>query len=96
MNFVQTAEFNWLLCEKKKKKKKKNLLRSHMGDETETLQKCSYYEPLQNRPFLLPLYFHYYGNLKFPLTYYGKSENLPLLLSHCRYFEKSFTEMFLQ
>ena len=24
-----------------------------------------------------------YGNLKFPLTYNGKSEHLDLLLSHC-------------
>ena len=30
----------------------------------------------------------------FPLTYNGKRENWPLLLSHCRYFDKSFTEMF--
>ena len=31
-----------------------------------------------------------------PLTYNGKSENWPLLLSHCRYFEKNFTEVFLE
>ena len=30
------------------------------------------------------------------MTYNGKSENLDLLLSHCRYFDKSFTEMFLE
>ena len=30
---------------------------------------------------------------KFQLAY-GKRENWPLLLSHCRYFNKSFTEMF--
>ena len=35
-------------------------------------------------------------NLNFPLTYNGKSENGHLLLSHCRYFDKSFTEMFLE
>ena len=28
---------------------------------------------------------------KFPLAYTGKG---PLLLSHCRYFDKNFTEMF--
>ena len=28
------------------------------------------------------------GNLKFTLTYNGKSENLDLLLYHCRYFDK--------
>ena len=33
--------------------------------------------------------------LKFPLTYDGKSESWHLLLSHCRYFDASFTEMFL-
>ena len=47
--------------------------------------------------FLLPLlmYFRCYGNLKFPLTYNGKSENWLLLLSHCRYFYQNFTEMCL-
>ena len=30
------------------------------------------------------------------LTYNGKNENRHLLLSHCRYFGKSFTEMFLK
>ena len=34
--------------------------------------------------------------IKFPLTYNGKSKSRPLLLSHCRYFDKSFTEMFLE
>ena len=43
---------------------------------------------------MLLLCFHCYSNLKFPLTYNGKSENWPLLLSHCRYFDKSFTEIF--
>ena len=37
-----------------------------------------------------------YGKFRFPLTYNGKSENLPLLLFHCRYFETSFTEMFFE
>ena len=41
------------------------------------------------------LYFRYFGNFKFPLTYNGKSENWHLLLSHRRYFEKRFTEMSL-
>ena len=44
--------------------------------------------------FLLPLVC--YSNLKFPLTYNGKSENLHLLLSHCRYFDKSFSKMFVE
>ena len=48
--------------------------------------------------FLLPLLkcFRCYDKLKFPLTYNGKSESRPLLLSHCRYFGKSFAEMFLE
>ena len=47
--------------------------------------------------FLLPflMCFHCYGNLKFPVTYNGKSENSLLLLSHCRYFDKAYTEMIL-
>ena len=36
-----------------------------------------------------------FGNLKFPLTYMGKIEK-HLLLCHCRYFDKTFTEMFLE
>ena len=43
---------------------------------------------------MLLLCFHCYGNLKLPLNYNGKSENWPLLLSHCKYCDKSFTEMF--
>ena len=47
--------------------------------------------------FLLPLLmcFCCYGNLKFPLACSGKNENWHLLLSHCRYFGKSFSEMFV-
>ena len=37
-----------------------------------------------------------HGNVKFSLTYNGKSENWDLLLSHCRYFDKNFTEMFFE
>ena len=48
--------------------------------------------------FLLPLLKHCgcYGNLKFPLNYNGKRENWDLLLSHCRYFDKSSAEMFVE
>ena len=38
--------------------------------------------------------FHCYGKFKFPFAYNGKMENWPLLLSHCRYFDNRFTEMF--
>ena len=39
--------------------------------------------------FYLPLLMHFgcCGNLKFPLTYNGKSENWDLLLYHCRNFD---------
>ena len=49
--------------------------------------------------------FHLYDSVKFPLTYNGNIESRPLLLSrryfdksfsHCRYVDKSFTEMFLE
>ena len=36
------------------------------------------------------------SNLDFPLTFNGKSKNRHLLLSHCRYFDKGFTEMFIE
>ena len=47
---------------------------------------------------LLPLLmcFRCYDNLKFLLTCNEKCESSPLLLSHCRYFDKSFTEMLLE
>ena len=40
------------------------------------------------------MYFGCYGNLKFLLTYNGKSENWSFLLSYYRYFDKNFIEMF--
>ena len=48
--------------------------------------------------FLLPLLmsFRCYDSLKFPLTYNGKNESRPLLLSHCRYYDNKFTEMLLE
>ena len=44
----------------------------------------------------LPMWFRCYGNLKFPQTYNGKSGNWHLFLCYCRYFDKSFTAMFLE
>ena len=44
---------------------------------------------------LLPMCFFCYGTIKFPKTYNGKSGNWHLFLCYCRYFGKSFTEMFL-
>ena len=40
--------------------------------------------------------FRCYSNLKFPLTYNGKSENWHLLPFHCRDFDKTFSEMFVE
>ena len=48
--------------------------------------------------FFLPLLMcsRWYGNIRFPLTYNWKSESRPLLPSHFRYFDKTFTEIFLE
>ena len=43
---------------------------------------------------LLPMCFRCYSNLKFRYAYNGKSGNWHLFLCYCRYFDKSFTEMF--
>ena len=72
MNFVQIVDL--IGCHgnrniKLKKKILKNLLlRSHKGDEVETLHKCLCYYPLHKLCFLLLLHmwFHCYGNFKFP------------------------------
>ena len=47
--------------------------------------------------FLLSLFmcFRCQGKLKFPLTCNVKNETWQWLLSHCRYFDKSFSEMFI-
>ena len=73
-------------------------LRSHKGDEAETLQKRLCYYPLHKLCFslLLRMRFRCYGNVKFPLIYNRKSERRPLLLPDLRYFDKSFTVMFLK
>ena len=62
---------------------------------TEVLQKCFNISLYKKYVFYCHclLCFCCYGNLMFPLTYNGKSENWPLSLSHCRYFDKSFTEI---
>ena len=46
----------------------------------------------------LPMCFRCYGNSNFPYTcsYNGKKGNWHLFLCYCRYFDKSFTEMFLE
>ena len=74
------------------------LLRSHKGDEAETLHKCLCYYAVHKLCFLLLLrmWFHCYGNFKFPKIYNGKSESRPFLLSDFIYFDKSFTVMFLE
>ena len=37
-----------------------------------------------------------YGNLQLTLAYNGRNEKWHLLLIHCRYFDKSFTEISLE
>ena len=58
MNFVQIADFDWLPWQPKAKFSRENnqkiknlLLRSHKGDEAETLHKCLCYYPLQKLCF---------------------------------------------
>ena len=44
---------------------------------------------------MLFLCFRCYGNLKFPLTYNGKSDKWPILLSHCRYQDSKIATPFI-
>ena len=80
-----------------KKRFKNQHLRCYVGDKAEALQNC-----YQNYLYKTIVFYCscsstlVNGNLKFPLTYHGKSENSDLLLSHCRCFDKSFTEMFVE
>ena len=65
-----------------RKRLKNHLLRSHKGDKAKTSQKCSWHKPLQNWCvflLLMLMYFHCYGNFKFPLTYNGKSKKLEFI-----------------
>ena len=61
MNFVQIVDFDWLPWQPKcyifGKNIQKLLLRSHKGDEAETLHKCLCYYPLHNLFFFLLLFF---------------------------------------
>ena len=85
---------------KKKKKEQKKIISSEAirGMKLKLCRNVHNINLCKNYVFLLPLLtcFRCYDNLKFPLTCNGKSESRPLLLSHCRYFDKSFTEMFLK
>ena len=79
-----------MATERQNFEEKNHLLRNHKGNKVETLQKC-----LSDWCFLLLLVecFHCCASLNSPLAYNGKRENWSLLLSHCRYFDESFTEM---
>ena len=71
-----------------KKTLKNHLLRSHKGDEAETAEM---FITLASTKFMFFIAFaHVHSNLKFPLTYNEKSESSSLLLSHCRYFDRTF------
>ena len=99
--FVITSEFDWLPWQPKGKICKTNIkkiLRSCVGNKAKLYRIVSNISFNKKKKFLLLLFKHFgfYGNLKFPLTYNWKSENCDLLLSHCRYFDKSFTEMFVE
>ena len=76
----------------------KNLLRSHKGDEAETLHKCLCYYPLHKLCFYCccACGFVAMATLSFHRFMMGKSESRPLFLSDSRYFDKSFTVMFLE
>ena len=73
-----------------RKKIFKNLLRSHKGNEAETLHKCLCYYPLHKLCFFIAvaMRFRCYGTFKFPRIYNGNSGSRPLFLSDFRYFEK--------
>ena len=91
---LQVQSLNLIGCHRKTiKKSTPQKLKGEANAET---LKIVYSISLYKFMFLLPLlkYFGCYGNLKFPLTYNGKSEIWHLLLSHCIY-DKSFTELFL-
>ena len=51
MHFVQVVDFDWLNVKFSKKIFKNLFLRSHKGDETETLHKCLCYYPLHKLCF---------------------------------------------
>ena len=70
------------------------LLRSHKGDEAETLHKCLCYYPLHN--LCCACGFVAMATLSFYRFIRGKSESRPLFLSDFRFFDNSFTVMFLE
>ena len=88
MKFVQTIELDCLpllscqqkcyICEKKKKKKNNNNKNNSSPQKPQGGWSWIFVEILASAKivFLLPLLmcFRRYGNLKFPLTYNGKSE----------------------
>ena len=101
MNFVQTVEFDSLpwqpndsICKEILKIISEAISVCVGGGGAGALKLCRNVHNISHY-VLLPLfmYYHCYGNLKFPLAYYEKSESR---LSHCRYSENSFTEMFLE
>ena len=95
----------WLVAMATKKLNLKNNIKKSstctlkaFGDKAETFAEMFITLASTKMVFLLSLLmcFRCYGNLKFPLTYNGKIENWHLLLSHRRYFDKSFSEIFVE
>ena len=103
MQFVPTAEFDCIGCHGNRKSKFANKFSKIISTETIVGLKLKLCRNVHNislfkSTFLVnvALVFPLLWQLSFHLTYNGKRENWPLLQSHFRYFDKSFTEMFLE
>ena len=83
MNFVQIAEFDWLPWQHKGEIFEKNLKIFSEIIRAMKLKLCIDVHDIS-------LY------IKYVPTNNGKSGNWHLFLCYCRYFDKSFTEMFLE
>ena len=95
INFCANV-YIWLIAMATKMPKFRKIFKHYMWDKAETLLKCSQHYRLQ-KYCLLQLLQHFccYANLKFQLTYNRKCEKWHLLLSDCRYFDKTFSKCFL-
>ena len=95
-------KFDWLPWQPKGKLCEKNIKKSTpqemCGGYSWNFAELSQIFASTKDCILLPLLKHFgcYGNLKFLLACNGKSESWDLLLSHSKYFDKSFTEMFVE
>ena len=108
--WILSKPLNWVGCHGNRKAKFANKFSKTISSEAirwgggrgggvklklcRTVNNISLYK--RDISFLCWLCFRCYGNIKFPFSFNGKSENLPLLISQSRYFDKSFTELFLE